>query len=73
LFDEFVSYPIDEEGRARRWKWSLERARSDTKDMGVRMDRDKNYAVYIKSRMKDEGMLPLTVWDETKYSSTGSS
>ena len=70
LFDEFVSYPIDEEGRARRWKWSLERARSDTKDMGVRMDRDKNYAVYIKSRMKDEGMLPLTVWDETKYSST---
>lgn len=70
LSDEFISYPIDEEGRARRWKWSLERARSDTKDMGVRMDRDKNYAVYIKSRMKDEGMLPLTVWDETKYSST---
>ena len=68
--DEFVSYPIDEEGRARRWKWSLERARSDTKDMGIRTDRDKNYAVYIKSRMKDEGMLPLTVWDETRYSST---
>lgn len=68
--DEFVSYPIDEEGRARRWKWSLERARSDTKDMGIRVDRDKQFAVYIKSRMKEEGMLPLTVWDETKYSST---
>ena len=56
---EIVSYPIDENGRHRRWKWSL-----------VRKDRGGNPAVYIKSRMKDEGMLPLTVWDDTKYSST---
>ena len=68
--DEIVTYPIDEVGRLRRWKWSLERALTDTNDMTVRLDRDKNPAVYIKSRMKDEGMLPLTVWDDTKYSST---
>jgi adenine-specific DNA-methyltransferase len=69
-FDEIVSYPIDENGRARRWKWSLERAVKETSDMSVRLDRDKKPAIYIKSRMKNEGMLPLTVWDDTKYSST---
>ena len=68
--EEIVSYPIDENGRPRRWKWSLERAMSDSNDMCVRLDRDKAPAVYIKSRMKDEGMLPLTVWDDKQYSST---
>lgn len=70
LDDEIVSYPIDEDGRARRWKWSLERARKDKDEMTVRLDRNKFPAVYIKARMKDQGMLPLTVWDDTKYSST---
>lgn len=68
--DEITSLPIDDSGRQRRWKWSLERALSDTSDMKVRLDKDKKPAVYIKSRMKDDGMLPLTVWDDKKYSST---
>ena len=69
-FDENEIYPFDEKGRARRWKWGLERALKEKSEMTVRLDRSKNYAVYIKSRMNDEGMLPLTVWDDTKYSST---
>ena len=68
--DEFLSYPIDENGRSRRWKWSLERALKESNDMCIRLDRDKKPAVYIKSRMKEEGMLPLTVWDDKLYSST---
>ncbi len=68
--DEIISYPIDENGRPRRWKWGLERALSSQKDMCVKLDRAKQPAVYIKSRMKEEGMLPLTVWDDKKYSST---
>ena len=68
--DEFISYPLDEAGRPRRWKWGLERTMSSQGDMCVRLDRNKCPAVYIKSRMKDEGMLPLTVWDDKKYSST---
>lgn len=70
LENEIISYPIDENGRPRRWKWSLERSLSDRNDMTIRLDKDKNPAVYIKSRMKDEGMLPLTVWDNKLYSST---
>lgn len=68
--NEIISYPIDENGKARRWKWGLERALQNKTEMCVRLDKDKKPAIYIKSRMKDEGMLPLTVWDDTKYSST---
>ncbi len=68
--NEFISLPIDENGRPRRWKWSLERTLRETSDMTIRQDRDKQYAVYIKARMKDEGMLPLSVWDDKLYSST---
>ena len=38
--------------------------------MKVRLDTDNTPAVYIKARMKDEGLLPLTVWDDKLYSST---
>ena len=68
--DEFVSYPIDENGRPRRWKWSLDRTMNEKEEMSVRLDKDNNPAVYIKSRMKEEGLLPLTVWDDKHYSST---
>ena len=68
--DEFISYPIDDNGRARRWKWGLDRAIEMQDEMSIRLDRRKNFSVYIKSRMKYEGMLPLSVWDDKKYSST---
>ncbi len=68
--DEYISYPIDESGRDRRWKWGLDRALKESEEMSVRKDRDGQFAVYIKSRMKDNGMLPLTVWDDKQYSST---
>lgn len=55
--DEIISYPIDENGRKRRWKWGLDRALNSNAEMSIRLDRDKKPAVYIKSRMKDEGML----------------
>jgi adenine-specific DNA-methyltransferase len=38
--------------------------------MKVSLDRNRKPAVYIKSRMKEEGMLPLTWWDKTEYSAT---
>ena len=70
LDSEFISYPIDENGRPRRWKWGLDRALKEQNEMKVRLDTDNTPAVYIKARMKDEGLLPLTVWDDKLYSST---
>ena len=67
---EEVLYPIDENGRPRRWKWGLERTLSSLNEMMVKKDRTGHNGVYIKSRLNDEGTLPLTVWDKTEYSST---
>lgn len=62
--------PIDEEGRQRRWKWGLDRTLDSLNEMCVRLDRSKQLGVYIKSRLNDEGILPLTIWDKSCYSST---
>ena len=69
--DEIVSLPMDETGRMRTWKWSIETA-SKVKDteLGVRKDRSGAPTVYYKGRMKDEGMLPYTMWDKPDYSSS---
>lgn len=68
--DEIVSLPIDEQGRPRRWKWGLERALSSSSEMIAKKDRSGAPTVYIKARMNDKGVLPLTVWDDKLYSST---
>lgn len=67
---EIKILPIDEEGRQRRWKWGLDRTLNSLNEMCVRLDRTKQFGVYIKSRLNDEGILPLTVWDKSCYSST---
>ncbi len=67
---ETVLYPIDEEGTPRRWKWGLDRALSEISNMKVKNDRTGKMAVYIKSRLNDKGILPLTIWDKSEYSST---
>lgn len=68
--DEIITLPIDEQGRPRRWKWGLDRALSSKSEMMAKKDRSGEPTVYIKARMNDEGMLPLTVWDDKLYSST---
>ena len=67
---EQVIYPIDEHGFNRRWKWGLKRAKKEIGEMKVQKDRNGNSAIYIKSRLNDKGMLPLTWWDKTEYSAT---
>ena len=69
--DEIISLPMDESGRMRTWKWSIETAtKAKNQEMGVRKDRSGTPTVYYKGRMKDEGMLPYTMWDKPDYSSS---
>lgn len=69
--DEIVRYPVDEANNMRSWKWSIETTRkSKDTELAVRLDKNKKPAVYMKARMKDAGMLPLTWWDKTEYSAT---
>ena len=68
---ENIVYPMDETGRMRTWKWSIETVEKvKEKDMGVRKDRSGNYTVYYKGRMKSDGMQPYTIWDKQEYSSS---
>ncbi len=68
---EQVIYPTDPNGRERTWKWSIETVNSvkDTQ-MGVRLDKSKKPSVYYKGRMKNEWMLPYTIWDKPDYSAS---
>ena len=69
--DELISMPIDNEGRMRTWKWSIDTVeKNKITEMGVRLDKNKQPAVYYKGRMKSEGMLPYTFWDDPKYSAS---
>lgn len=69
--DEIISLPVDETGRTRTWKWSIETVNKvKSTDMGVRKDRGGIPTVYYKGRMNDDGMQPYTVWDKPEYSSS---
>ncbi len=68
---EIVSLPIDPNGRKRTWKWAIDTViKVKDTEMGVRLDKDKNPAVYYKGRMTDEWMLPYTIWDKSDYSAS---
>lgn len=68
--DEIAIYPIDSNGQERRWKWSLERLVTNPDDVKVNTDREGNLAVYIKSRMPEDGITPGTWWDKKEFSAT---
>ncbi|WP_228550061.1 site-specific DNA-methyltransferase [Rodentibacter haemolyticus] len=68
--NEVIVYPIDDRNVKRRWKWGIERFLKMQSDACVRKDVKGNYTIYIKSRMNEQGVLPLTIWDKKEYSST---
>lgn len=70
LAEEEIIYPITPSGEDKTWKWGHETANSNLQEFGVRNDQQGNLGVYIKSRINKGGTLPLTVWDDSKYSST---
>ena len=67
--DEFVIYPIDDDGKERRWRWGIERFENEREELSPRFLKNKPHA-YVKGRINDEGVLPMTWWDKKEYSST---
>jgi len=70
IHNEVVVFPIDDNGQDRRWKWGLERIRNSPNEFCVKQDRNGKLAVYVKARMTNDGVLPLTWWDKKEYSAT---
>jgi adenine specific DNA methylase Mod len=67
---EVVIFPIGEKGEEKRWKWGYESVVKNLPDFCSRPDQTRKPGVYMKSRMKHEGLLPLTWWDKKEYSAT---
>lgn len=67
---ERIVYPIDENGIERRWKWGLDRVLKSPSEFCVRKDRTGLPNIYVKARMNEDGVLPLTWWDKKEYSAT---
>ncbi|MBI2989403.1 MAG: site-specific DNA-methyltransferase [Deltaproteobacteria bacterium] len=67
---EHVILPVDENGQERRWKWSYERLANNLGEAKLDRDRHGEPAVYIKSRIGEEGIVPFSWWDKKEYSAT---
>lgn len=68
--NESIVYPIDDNGKERRWKWGLDRIRENLSEFCVKKDKNGSPAIYLKARMNMKGVLPMTWWDDKKYSAT---
>lgn len=66
---ERVLYPIDDNGQERRWRWGIERIQANLVELKPQIKGDKFHA-YVKGRMNEEGVLPMTWWDKKEYSAT---
>lgn len=68
--DEIVIFPLGEKEEEKRWKWGHESVKKNIIDFCSKPDQAGKPGVYMKSRMKHEGLLPLTWWDKKEYSAT---
>jgi adenine-specific DNA-methyltransferase len=66
---EKILYPVDDNGEERRWRYGVERARAEIEEFKPKIQKGKLHA-YVKGRLNDEGILPMTWWDKKEYSST---
>jgi adenine-specific DNA-methyltransferase len=67
---EVIVYPINGTGEEKTWKRSHSRVIKEPDEFTVRPDQKGNLGVYVKSRLDSSGMLPLTWFDKSEYSST---
>ncbi len=67
---ETVVFPINGKGEEKTWKWGHQTVQRNITELIARPDQNGQTGIYMKSRMRKEGTLPLTWWDKPKYSGT---
>lgn len=67
--NEIVIYPYKDDGLEGCWYYGLERSLSEVSEFKAELQPDGNYYIY-RRRRKNEGVQPLTMWDDPKYSAT---
>jgi adenine-specific DNA-methyltransferase len=62
---------VNDQGKEKNWRWSEENLRKDYSQFIVRIPKGGTLPqVYYKYRPNLEGVTPLTMWYESKYSAT---
>jgi adenine-specific DNA-methyltransferase len=67
---EKLIWPIDSDGGERCWRWGIETARAQLGELSVKTNPQGLTQIYNKYRPNTEGVLPLTIWTDKKYSAT---
>jgi adenine-specific DNA-methyltransferase len=67
---EEIVWPLNDAGQELRWKWGSESFSEQIGHFCARPDQSGKTGIYMKSRMNEEGMLPVTWWDDKEYSAT---
>lgn len=67
---EQVILPLDKNGVEKTWRWQHERVSSDLSLFTVKRNQDDELNVYYKYRPNPEGIVPPTIWYDSKYSAT---
>lgn len=71
LPNEVIIYPNNDEGREKNWRWSEESVKADYSQFLVRIPKGSSAPqVYYKYRPNMNGITPLTMWTEAKFSAT---
>ena len=71
LNNEVEIYPINDDGREKNWRWSEENVRADYSNFIVRIPQGNTKPqVYYKYRPNMDGITPLTMWTDAKFSAT---
>lgn len=65
-------FPIDEDGVERVWTLGWERAKKEKNDLLEARQVNGNWQIYRKYRPNQDGTLPGTWWDNSKYSASES-
>lgn len=67
---EEIVWPHSPSGEHLRWKWGKDSFLRKLDHFKSRDDQSGKTGVYLKSRMSDGGMLPMTWWEKKEYSAT---
>lgn len=70
LDGECEIYPIDDNGVQRRWRWKNDEVTKTPTSFRAAKNDDGRWTVYYKFRPSSSGVLPTTVWVDSKYSAT---
>jgi len=67
---ETTLFPIDDNGTERTWRYKREEVLSSPENFRAAQDREGKWTVYYKYRPASDGVLPTTMWTDSKFSAT---